>query len=54
VEQIKTSDGKTLTDTNVQALVQAMAAFAPPASGQTTLPANYATTLSPVLAANWK
>jgi Ca2+-binding RTX toxin-like protein len=54
VEQIKTSDGKTLTDTNVQALVQAMAAFAPPASGQITLPANYATTLSPVLVANWK
>jgi Ca2+-binding RTX toxin-like protein len=54
VEQIKTSDGKTLTDTNVQSLVQAMAAFAPPAAGQTTLPTNYASTLSPVLAANWK
>ena len=53
VEQFKTSDGKTLLDSQVQNLVSAMAAFAPPAAGQTTLPANYATTLAPVLAANW-
>ena len=54
VEQFKTSDGKTLLDSQVQNLVSAMAAFAPPAAGQTTLPANYATTLAPVLAANWQ
>ena len=53
VEQFKTSDGKTLLDSQVQNLVSAMAGFAPPAAGQTTLPANYATTLAPVLAANW-
>jgi trimeric autotransporter adhesin len=53
VEQFKTSDGKTLLDSQVQNLVSAMAAFAPPAAGQTTLPANYATALAPVIAANW-
>ncbi|MEO8024744.1 MAG: calcium-binding protein [Polaromonas sp.] len=54
VEQFKTSDGKTLLDSQVQNLVQAMASFAPPAAGETTLPANYADTLNPVLAANWQ
>jgi Ca2+-binding RTX toxin-like protein len=54
VEQFKTSDGKMLTDSQVQNLVSAMAQFSPPAAGQTTLPANYAATLSPVIAANWQ
>ena len=54
VEQFKTSDGKTLLDSQVQNLVNAMAAFAPPAAGQSTLPAAYATALTPVLAANWQ
>ncbi|MDO9198669.1 calcium-binding protein [Rhodoferax sp.] len=54
VEQFKTSDGKTLLDSQVQNLVSAMAAFSPPAAGQTTLPANYAATLSPVIVANWQ
>ena len=53
VEQFKTSNGKTLLDSQVQSLVSAMAAFSPPAAGQTTLPTNYATTLAPVIAANW-
>ncbi len=53
IEQIKTSDGKVLLDSAVQNLVQAMAAFSPPAAGQTTLPANYQTALSTVIAANW-
>ncbi len=53
VEQFKTSNGKTLLDSQVQSLVSAMAAFSPPAAGQTTLPASYATTLAPVIAANW-
>ncbi len=53
VEQFKTSDGKVLLDSAVQNLVQAMAAFSPPAAGQTTLAAGYATTLNPVIAANW-
>ncbi len=46
-------DGKTLTSTKVDALVSAMAAFTPPAAGQTTLPANYQTALNGVIAANW-
>ena len=54
VEQFKTSDGKTLLDSQVQNLVNAMAAFSPPAAGQTTLASNYATTLNPVIAANWQ
>jgi Ca2+-binding RTX toxin-like protein len=53
LEQFKTSDGKTLLDSQVQALVSAMAAFAPPAAGQTGLPADYQAALAPVIAANW-
>ena len=53
VEQFKTSNGKTLLDSQVQSLVSAMAAFSPPAAGQTTLSASYATVLAPVIAANW-
>jgi Ca2+-binding RTX toxin-like protein len=53
VEQFKTSDGKVLLDTQVDTLVNAMAAFSPPVSGQTTLPQNYQDSLTPVLAANW-
>ncbi len=54
VEQFKTSDGKTLLDSQVQNLVDAMAAFSPPAAGQTTLAANYAAALNPVIVANWQ
>ncbi|MBI4755088.1 MAG: hypothetical protein HY778_06625 [Betaproteobacteria bacterium] len=46
--------GKALLDTQVDNLVQAMAAFAPPAAGQTTLPQNYHDALAPVIAANWQ
>ena len=53
LEQFKTSDGKTLLDSQVQNLVNAMAAFAPPAIGQTSLSAAYASQLAPVIAANW-
>ncbi|MDD5297126.1 MAG: calcium-binding protein [Rhodocyclaceae bacterium] len=54
VEQLKTTDGKTLLDSQVDSLVQAMASFAPPAAGQMSLPPAYQTALAPVLAANWK
>ena len=54
LEQLKTADGKTLLDSQVDSLVQAMASFAPPAAGQMTLPPAYQTALAPVLAANWK
>src|SRR2546430_7433624 len=53
VEQFKTADGATLLDSQVQNLVNAMAAFAPPAPGQTTLPDDYAAQLAPTIAANW-
>ena len=53
VEQFRTSDGHLLLDSNVQNLVNAMAAFAPPGAGQTTLPPAYQTALNPVIAANW-
>ncbi|NOV31920.1 hypothetical protein DDY07_19665 [Methylomonas sp. ZR1] len=54
VEQFKTTDGAlTLLDSQVENLVSAMAAFAPPVAGQTTLPTNYQTALAPVIAANW-
>lgn len=54
VEQFKSSDGKTLLDSQVANLVSAMASMTPPAAGQTTLPQNYQDQLSAVLAANWK
>ena len=54
VEQFKTSDGKTLLDSNVQNLVSAMAAFSPPAAGETTLSASYQHTLDTVMTANWR
>jgi subfamily B ATP-binding cassette protein HlyB/CyaB len=54
IEEFKTADGKTLLDNDVHNLVQAMAAFAPPAAGQTTLLESYAAALNPVIAANWQ
>jgi len=54
VERIVGSDGKTLTDARVDALVSAMSAFAPPAAGQTTLPANVNAALTKVLATSWR
>ena len=53
VETIKASDGKTLSNAKVDALVSAMSVFAIPAVGTTTLPTSYQTSLNPVLAANW-
>ncbi|MDT3737255.1 MAG: calcium-binding protein [Denitratisoma sp.] len=54
VEQFRTADNRLLLDTQVENLVQAMAAFSPPAAGQTTLPQNYQDALNPVIAANWQ
>ena len=53
VEQFKTAAGETLLASQVQNLVNAMAAFAPPAAGETTLSADYAAQLAPTIAANW-
>jgi len=55
VEQFQTADAAgTLLDSNVQNLVNAMASFAPPAAGQTTLPTSYQDALAGVIAANWQ
>ncbi|OUM01538.1 hypothetical protein A8M77_16135 [Variovorax sp. JS1663] len=53
VEEFRTSDGRTLLDSQVHNLVQAMAGFSPPAAGQTTLAPNVRDSLSPLLAASW-
>jgi hypothetical protein len=53
VEQISLSDGKMLWDSDLEILVQAMASFAPPAMGQTDLPAAHAAQLAPMIAASW-
>jgi Ca2+-binding RTX toxin-like protein len=53
IESFHLSDGQALQATQVQRLVDAMAAFAPPAAGQTTLPAAYQSALQPVIAPNW-
>lgn len=45
--------GQRRIDQQVDQLVTAMAAFSPPAAGQTTLPAAYRDTLAPVMAASW-
>ena len=50
----RSGNGNVLLDSQVQNLVNAMASFAPPAAGQTTLPTNYQTSLAPVIAANWQ
>ncbi|MDI1350342.1 calcium-binding protein [Aquabacterium sp.] len=52
VERI-TAGGKSLADTQVANLVQAMSAMSPPPIGQTTLSDAQRAQLTPVLAANW-
>lgn len=54
VGQIRSGDGKTLDYANVDKLVEAMASFAVPPSGVTSLPSDTQNALAPVLAANWK
>ncbi len=53
VESFRLADGQALLASQVQQLVDAMAAFVPPAPGQTTLPASYQTALNPVIAPSW-
>jgi Ca2+-binding RTX toxin-like protein len=54
IDSIELSDGKRLLESQVEGLVSAMAAFAVPAVGTTTLPANYQTTLNPILTSSWQ
>ena len=53
IEQIRTSDGKTLRDTQVDSLVSAMASFAVPAAGQSTLNPTYQAVLLPLISSSW-
>ncbi|NUZ06082.1 cysteine peptidase family C39 domain-containing protein [Piscinibacter koreensis] len=53
VEEFRLADGSTLLESRVQGLVDAMAAFAPPAAGATVLPPNMQQVLAPTLAASW-
>jgi Ca2+-binding RTX toxin-like protein len=53
IEQFRSGDGRTLLDSQVQNLVDAMAGFAPPPVGQTYLSDVLASQLAPVIAANW-
>lgn len=53
LEQFRTSDGRTLASSQVDALVSAMASFAPPPAGQTTLTPEYQNHLSNVIATSW-
>ncbi len=55
LEQFKTTDDtRLLTDSKVQNLVNAMAAFEQTSVGQTTLPDTYLTVLAPIIEANWQ
>jgi trimeric autotransporter adhesin len=56
VQKFVSANGGTtveLLDSQVDALVSAMASFAPPSAGQTSLPSDYQSSLNPVIAANW-
>lgn len=52
LDQVK-AGGKTLTHDKIDQLVSAMAAFSPPALGQTTLPSNYQQALASVISSAW-
>lgn len=54
VERIEVADGHYLLDTQVEALVQAMAGMSPPAAGQLQLSASAHEQLDPVLAVSWQ
>ncbi|MGH9891384.1 MAG: calcium-binding protein, partial [bacterium] len=54
VEEFHTADGSVLYESQVQQLVQAMAAFNPPAAGETELSPQMREQLEPVLAAAWE
>ncbi|MBB4819807.1 Ca2+-binding RTX toxin-like protein [Pseudomonas alcaligenes] len=54
VERVESADGKVLLDSQVQNLVDAMAAFAPPAGGSSNLTPEQKAQLEVVIAANWQ
>lgn len=54
IDWFKTSNGQVLQEAQVQNLVEAMSAFAPPSAGQTTLSPECQAALLPTIAANWQ
>ena len=54
VAEFETADGSYLKQSSVEILVSAMAAFAPPAMGETELSPELHTQLDSVIAANWQ
>lgn len=54
LDSLRIVGGPTLLEGQVQQLVDAMAAFAPPPAGQTTLAPGYQASLGGVIAANWQ
>ncbi|MCQ2990675.1 hypothetical protein NLO72_15745 [Pseudomonas tremae] len=54
IEQFRTADGKVLMGSQVDQLVEAMAAFAPPAAGELKLSDSYQASLDVVIASNWQ
>jgi Ca2+-binding RTX toxin-like protein len=54
VEEMKSGNGLTLVNSQVQNLVNAMSSLTPPPAGQTTLSAEYQTQLNAVIASNWQ
>ena len=53
IDSLQLADGKTLLASEVQTLVSAMAAFTPPAIGQTSLTTQQHAALDSVIAASW-
>ena len=54
VDSIQTTDGShALSSANVQSLVDAMASYSPPPTGQLTLDSQVANDLAPVFATTW-
>jgi Ca2+-binding RTX toxin-like protein len=53
VDSFTLSNGRSLFASQVDNLVSAMNAFAPPSPGHTSLPADYEAVLNPLIATNW-
>ncbi len=54
LDRIETESGYALYTNQVEQLVSAMSSFAPPSSGQLTLPEDLKTDLQPVIATSWQ
>ncbi|TXI32512.1 MAG: hypothetical protein E6Q58_03880 [Niabella sp.] len=54
IERFQLAGGKALSVAKIDALVDAMSAFAPPAIGKTTLPDDYQKALNATIVASWQ